>query len=177
METYTPKQKEYKFKVLLGTMKNGESLYLAGFSWECDWYWGGGYLESRTISTHFNGCFLDQPDSRGHSLGSFYDPWTRLPDYLKESDVKRMSNGAAVWEDLAFFVDNAPENLNKNWWRIKDLYTQFYKLNEAAKVFQSGGHCTTNERNPAEINLDMANKINEHIETVLIPEIKKALGI
>ena len=173
---FKPKNTKYDFKVYLGKTKgsNPERIYLRGFSWDCNWYWGGGYLGNRNMHTHFDGCFLNSPDSRGHSLGSFYDPWTRLPEYLKEEDVKRMENGAAVWENLDFFLDDAQFTPNQ-WWRIKDLYKQFYALKETANVFHSGGHCTSEGRNKKEINKRKEGSINKHIEEVIIPEIIKAV--
>ena len=177
-------KKKYEFSVYLGHMKDnvGKRVYLTGFSWDCDWYWGGGYIASphpirQSLHTHFNNCFLDTIDSRGHSLGNFYDPWTKLPDYLKEEDVTRIRNGCSVWEDIETFLDNVPIHISKNWWRIKDLYKQFYILKEAAAVFQHGGHCTSKDRNPKELNKKMADKINEHIEFIIIPEIIKVLQV
>lgn len=160
----------------LGTIKSRpEKVYLQNFEWACGWYWSGGYIVSEDMHCHFDGCFLDRPDSRGHSLGNFFDPWTKLPDYIKEEKVQRISNGAAIWEDLSFFLNDSQYNA-KEWWRIKDLFKQFYRLRDAAEVFQYGRHCTRHKRNPAEINLEMAKQINSHIETVIIPEIRKTLN-
>lgn len=186
METkikYQPKNKSYDFKIFLGRLKNrpindpSGRVYLGGFSWDCDWYWGGGGISTTNIWTHFDGCFLDCPDSRGHSLGHFFDPWTKIPDYLKKEDVQIMCNGGAVWENLDFFLDNVNKAVADNWWRIKDLYKQFYALREAAAILQSGGHCTNEGRNPAEINYKLAARINQHIEEVIIAEIVKTLEI
>lgn len=174
------KRENERFKVLLGYTKktdygSREPVYLNGFSWDCEWYWGGGYIGNKNFHAHFNGAFLDCPDTRGHCLGNFFDPWQRLPEYLKEEDVKRIPNGAAVWENAEFFLDDVPERISDNWWRIKDLYKQFYALKEAAEIFHLGGHCTNTGRNPAEINKAMEDKINDHIQTVIIPEIVKVL--
>lgn len=156
--------KNHQFKVYLGRTKNchSDDVYLNGFSWECGWYWGGGYVGNKNFHTHFDSCFLKVPDYRGHSLGNF--------------TPQNLSNGCAVWEDLSKFLDDA-QFTDKEWWRIKDLYKQFYSLRAAAETFQYGGNCTSEGRNPDEINKDMANKINEHIEQVIIPEIKKALKL
>jgi len=156
--------KNHQFKVYLGRTKGScpESVFLTGFQWDCDWYWSGGYIGNRNFHTHFDGCFLDVPDYRGHSLGNF--------------TPQNLSNGCAVWENLDKFLDDA-QFTDKDWWRIKDLYKQFYSLKDAAETFQYGGRCTCDGRNPAEINKEMADKINEHIEQVLIPEIKKALNV
>jgi len=148
-----------------------EAVYLYDFSWNCDWYWGGGYIGNSRFHTHFDNCFLESIDSRGHSLGNFFDPWTKIPEYVENYVV--VSNGASVWEPIEFFLDDVPEHIQTNWWRIKDLFKQFYALRNAAEVFQYGGHCTTKGRNPNELNKEMADKINKHIETVIIPEIRK----
>ena len=151
-----------------------EPVYLEDFKWECGWYWSGGYIGNRNFHAHFDGAFLDVPDSRGHSLGRFFDPWTILPEYLKKRDVSIIRNGASLWESLSFFLDEAQYNVGE-WWRIKDLFKQFYVLKEAAEVFQYGGHMTSEGRSEGEINKKMAGMINKHIETVLIPEIRRVL--
>ena len=170
-----------KFKVLLGYTKPkqyGERrpVFLEGFKWDCNWYWGGGYIGNRDFHAHFNGAFLDVPDIRGHVLGNFVTPWQELREYQKENKVV-LRNGAAVWEDIGVFLDDVPPHIAANWWRIKDLYKQFYKLQNAAEVFQYGGHCTSEGRTEAEINKELARSINLHIAQVIIPEIAKALGV
>lgn len=151
-----------KTKWLLGNLKNShENVYLEDFEWSCEWYWSGGYIGNRDFHCHFNGCFLDVPDYRGHPLGDF--------------SPGKLRNGAAVWEDLGFFLDNPQYNTNE-WWRIKDLFKQFYILKESAEVFQYGGHCSATGRNPAELNKDFANQINKHIENIIIPKIRKAMN-
>lgn len=158
----------------LGTTKGShpERIYLRDFSWDCKWYWGGGYIGNRNLHCHFDGCFLNTPDSRSHPLGSFYDPWTKPPEYVKEFSVIR--NGASVWEDLDFFLDNAQYDADQ-WWRIKDLFKQFYAMRKAAEAFHSGGHCTSKDRTEGEINPFMEAAINKHIEKVIIPAIHQAM--
>lgn len=172
-----------KKKWLLGYLKTKdesqrlEPVYLEDFEWSCGWYWSGGYIGNAKFHAHFDGAFLNTPDIRGHSLNSgicFLSPWQNVPSHRDASDVHRISNGASVWEDLSTFL-KSPQYDSGQWWRIKDLFKQFYALQNAAEVFQYGGHCTSTGRNPSEINKDMANSINKHIETVIIPEIRKAL--
>jgi len=145
----------------LGQTKNGERIYLNDFEWQCGWYWAGGYIGNKNLHCHFDGCFLDVPDYRGHPLGNF------TPQML--------SNGVAIWEPLSVFLDDAQYTENE-WWRIKDLFRQFYAYKNAAECFQYGGHCTPHGRTESEINKSMADKINNHIENVIIPEIRKALN-
>ena len=173
-------RKSYPFKVYLGATKKelyGEarSIFLEGFSWDCGWYWGGGYIGNRDMHCHFDGCFLEVPDLRGHPLGNFVTPWT-VPNKWQEGAPKVViSNGCSVWENLDTFLDKSPAHLRRNWWRIKDLYKQFYIYQKAAEAFKHGGHCTSVGRSEKEINEEMAKKINDHIEFVIIPEIIKAV--
>lgn len=174
---WKPKNKKYGEKVLLGYTKKdlyGERrpVYLRGFSWDCNWYWSGGYIGNKDFHAHFNGAFLDTPDIRGHVLGSFITPWSENPGH----PYVVVRNGCSIWEGIETFLDDVPEHISRNWWRIKDLYKQFYILQEAAEVFHVGGRCSSSERNPRELNATQANRINRHIENVIIPEILKALS-
>lgn len=152
------KFKDHPFKVYLGDCKNtGYGIYLTGFSWDCNWYYGGGYLgyynkigrPSLQIHTHFDVIFLNQ---------------------------KIENNRTALWYNLKDLVDN-PQFNNNEWWRIKDLYKQFYISRDCAEVFQYGGNCISEGRSKNEINKDMADKINKHIENNIISEIKKILKV
>lgn len=161
-----------QFKVYLGTTKGPfkERVYLTGFQWDCGWYWGGGYIETKSMHTHFDSCFLNVVDIRGHSLGSFCTPWNKKEGYTE------VNNGCSIWEDLDFFLDDA-QFTSKQWWRIKDLYKQFYAYKQAAECFRLGGYCTLEGRSEQEKVPELESAINKHIETVIIPEIMKALGV
>lgn len=165
-----------KKKWYLGSIKKengGGSVFLEDFSWDCGWYWSGGYIGNMHFHAHFDGAFLDVPDIRGHILGNFVTPWTKLEDWQKENAVV-ISNGCSVWEDLSTFLDN-PQYTKNEWWRIKDLFKQFYTLQKAAEVFQYGGHCTSQGRTEGELNKGMADSINAHIRDIIIPAIRDAL--
>lgn len=174
------KRENFPFKVLLGYTKrdlygSSEPVYLEGFKWECDWYWAGGYVGNKNFLCHFNGCFLEVPDVRGHPLGNFVTPWTVPSKWQKNSPKAVISSGCSVWEGLNFFLDRSPRRLLDNWWRIKDLYKQFYIFRAAAEAFRCGGRCTASGRTEAEIDKKKAEEINDHIQAVIIPEIIKAL--
>lgn len=153
-------------------------VHLTDFKWDCGWYWSGGYIGNRNFHAHFVGAFLETVDVRGHSLDSegatFVSSWMTVPEYVNPEKVKVVRNGASVWEDLDFFLDNAQYD-ERQWWRIKDLFKQFYALKDAAEVFQYGGHCSSDGRTAGEVNKEMAASINKHIESVVIVEIRKAL--
>ena len=169
-----------QFKILLGYTKRaqyGDSrpVYLEGFKWDCGWYWGGGYIGNKDFHAHFDDAFLDVPDIRGHVLGNFVTPWTRPRPRPENSIV--VDNGCSIWEPIETFLDKPPAHISRDWWRVKDLYKQFYRLKAAAEVFHLGGHCTSEGRTAMEIDPVMGHRINLHIGTVIIPEICKVLGV
>ena len=49
---------------------------------------------------------------------------------------------------------------------------QFYAYREAAECFTHGGNYTSDGATEAEIDTDMAAKINKHIKDVIIPEVR-----
>lgn len=55
-------------KILLGITKSNfnplpnEKIWLTRHSWDCDWYWGFGYIGNKNLHTHFKNVFL------GHSM-------------------------------------------------------------------------------------------------------------
>lgn len=62
-ENYQPKNIKYKFKIPLFKRPFGSSYevyYLTGFAWDCNWYWGGGYIDNNNRHTHFNSIFFDR---------------------------------------------------------------------------------------------------------------------
>ncbi len=36
-----------------------QSIYITKHSWDCDWYWGFGYIGNGGMHTHFDGVFLN----------------------------------------------------------------------------------------------------------------------
>jgi len=129
-------------KWYVGTSDSGRES-LEDFSWDCDWYWGGGYLGNRNLHHHVDGV------TNGENINLF--------DAMKKYFHK----------DLALNEDQL--------WRFCDLFTQFYAYKRAAECFKLGGHYTSKGRNPAEIVPEMNVTINKHLETVIIPEIRKLM--
>ena len=39
---------------------SGEVIELQKHSWDCDWYWGFGYIGNSRLHTHFNNIFLTE---------------------------------------------------------------------------------------------------------------------
>jgi hypothetical protein len=134
---------------LLGIRKiDNKKVWLEDFSWDCDWYWKGGYIEIFTSNniekardirehTHFDILFLE----------NLFDNWK---EYFKASTLT-----------------------NKEVWRLLDLMKQFYTLKSCAEVFRYGGYIISEGRTEEEINYEMVDKINKHIEKVIVPLVRK----
>lgn len=51
-------------KLYLGRLRDdfqdlgGEAIYLSKHSWDCNWYWGMGYIGNKDLHTHFKSTFL-----------------------------------------------------------------------------------------------------------------------
>ena len=51
-------------KLYLGRLRDdfqdlgGEAIYLSKHSWDCDWYWGMGYIGNKDLHSHFKSTFL-----------------------------------------------------------------------------------------------------------------------
>ena len=41
-----------------GYLSEGEKVYIEKHSWDCDWYWGFGYVGNKDLHTHFDSTFL-----------------------------------------------------------------------------------------------------------------------
>jgi len=134
-------------KWFIGRFKDGYGpCYLEDFKWDCGWYWAGGYVGNGRIHTHV--------DSLGSDLnGGNANMYDKIKHELKD----------IVMTD-------------KELWRFCDLFAQFYAFKKAAECFQHGGHYTSWGRTEAEINKEQGAVINKHIETVIIPEVRKLMA-
>lgn len=139
---------------LLGADENGTKYWLEAPSWDFDWYWGFGYVETysnnncpekaRDISSHqhFDDLFLSKP--RVSAFDAF----------------------------KAFFKETT---LNDNEiWTLLDYMSSFYTLKEAAAMLGIGYSHMTEKAKLSEVqNIEIAKEINEKI----LPAIFKQIDI
>lgn len=70
-------------KYYLGVSRDDKELvYMPKPSWDCDWYWGFGYLESHSVWTHFDCSILNKPMC---SFDAFKDYFETTP--LTDDDI------------------------------------------------------------------------------------------
>jgi hypothetical protein len=140
---------------LLGKNFDGEYVYLKKASWDCDWYWGFGYLRIYTNNTeptrskdiaahfHFDGEFLNGP-RHAHDMFINYFAETVLTD----SEV----------------------------WQLCDYMKSFYTLKAAAEVFGRGySHYTESAKLETLKYPEMVETINHVMLPALFEKIEKLL--
>lgn len=140
-----------KIIFLLGADENGTLYWLEQATWDCDWYWGGGYVE-----TYINNkcpSMSRDIDSHQHFDGMFLKGSKCAFDMFKE-----------------FFVETP--FTDKEIWQICELMKSFYIARKYSDMLHCGGaHYTTNPARETIKNEAEYNRINK----VVIPEIMKSL--
>ena len=133
---------------LLGADADGIKYYLQKESWDCNWYWGLGYVEtftnnmnperSKDISSHqhFDGLFLK--NTRMNGFDAFKEFFAETP--LTNSEI----------------------------WELVDLMQTAYTLRKSAELFGRGySHYTERAEVAVVKNTEYAGRINH----VMIPEV------
>lgn len=136
---------------LLGKDKNGINYYLESFSFDCDWYWGGGYIETFT-NNNFPSLSIDIA-SHQHFDNLFF---------------QQKEDGYTAFNK--FFVDSPFSNEEK--WQIMELFKSFYTARQYSDMLYLGGsHYTHNDC----CEIIKNNSEYERINKVVIPEIIKKI--
>ena len=135
-------------KVALGKV-DGKFIYLSPPSWDCDWYWGFGYLGNKDCHYHVDGLTKIETYDFDKSVWKY--EFVNLYDGFK----KHFGDTFIVKDD-------------KDIWTLTELFKSFYTLKEYAEFCHIGGaHYTTNPckdilKNTAE---------NERINNTVLPQI------
>lgn len=145
----------FKKKIyLLGKDAEGTKYWLAAPSWDCNWYWGFGYVETYTNNDcpsiardinshqHFDSLFLN--DSKVNAFDAFRE-------FFKETTLDQ-----------------------KEIWLLMDYMQSFYALKNVARILAGGYSHMTEKAKLSEVqNIEMAKEINEK----MLPAIFKQIDI
>lgn len=135
----------------LGRGEDGTSYWLQEPSWDCDWYWGIGYIESFTNN--------DQPE-----LSEDIDSHTHFDYEIFGKDTDSYEKFKEIFCDNPF--------TDKEIWQILELMKTAYTLNDTAEIYVMGGsHYTESPCEDILKDSRAAAKINEE----LLPKIFEAL--
>lgn len=130
---------------LVGKNLEGKKVWLQKPSWDCDWYWGYGYLQVyNNRNTLIEHCHFSK--------------------YL--NDVLGWYKFRADFKALTFDI--------KDLWKLFELMKTFYSLKEIAQVYSIGGsHYTNNPLKDLIMNDKEVTRINEVILPEIFNEVEK----
>ena len=136
---------------LLGQDEDGTNYFLEAATWDCKWYWGGGYVETYTCNS--NPVLSRDIDSHQHFDGLFFNGRENGFDTFKK-----------------FFPVNP--FTDSEIWKICELMKSFYTARKYSDMLHTGGaHYTSNPASDIIKSEDEYKRINEKV----IPAIMSAL--
>ena len=148
---------------LLGKNEDGTNYWLCEPSWDCDWYWGFGYVQtftnnrkpelSRDINSHqhIDSCFMGKIGKDGEYIYNIFNS-------------PRLNGGTTFTE--------------KEGWELSELFSQFYTLRESADLFysrKSNISSTSVNHDESKCN-EMYNYINKTMMPAIFKRIEEILS-
>lgn len=144
-------------KIYLGK-NNNEKIYLTPPSWDCDWYWGFGYLGNKNCHYHVNGLKTIE------EYNSEKQYWNTERVNLYDGFKKHFGDSFIIKDD-------------KDIWTLAELFETFYSLKNIAEVYNRGGsHMSSNPCKDIIKNVEEYKRINEIVLPQIFEEIYKILN-
>ena len=140
---------------LLGEDANGVCYWLEEATWDCDWYWGGGYIETYTNN--------------------------KFPERAKDISSHQHFNGLFFkGNKCAFdaFLELLPVHpfTDSEVWKICELMRAFYTARAYSDMLHCGGaHYTTNPARDAIKCNSEYERINKSVIPAIMQELYKIL--
>lgn len=140
----------------IGQDVNGTNYFLEGVTWDCDWYWGGGYIE--TYTNNNNPVVSRDIESHQHFDSLFFKGNKNAYDAFKE-----------------FFPVNP--FTDSEIWKICELMKSFYIAREYSDMISRGGaHYTSNPAAEIIKSSDEYERINKKVIPAIMKELYAILG-
>lgn len=140
----------------IGQDVNKTNYFLESATWDCDWYWGGGYVE--TYTNNNNPVVSHDIESHQHFDGLFFKGNKTAYDAFKE-----------------FFPVNP--FTDSEIWKICELMKSFYIVREYSDTINRGGaHYTSNPAAEIIKSSDEYERINKKVIPAIMEELYKILG-
>ena len=141
---------------LLGTDVDGTKYWLEESKFDCNWYWGIGYVE--TFTNNRNPERSRDIQSHQHFDGLFFD---------------KKENGRDIFEQ--FIIDSTLSD--KEVWQLMEIMQTLYMCRNYSDMLYCGGsHYTTNPCSAIIKNQDEYERINKIVIPKLLEELYKLLG-
>ena len=145
MNKITPKLKNiYPNTLFLGVNKYKENIYLYAPEWNCDWYWGFGYIGNNNLHTHLNWLsdkkninlydVLEEYFPNGWCITTMNDKWTFCEIiktiYSLRSIAEVYNRGGSHYTNnpCSELIKNKTEYERINTILIPELIDEMYKL-------------------------------------------------
>ena len=145
--THTRQNDKY---ALIGKMENGDKVYLQKAEYQCDWYYGFGYIA------------IYQPNKQEQHTHTHWNSFFTGSSHVTPDDIKNKLETVHIDENKL--------------WEICDLMQTFYTLKEASGVYEREGssHLTGETRGLLENN---GTKRKLDLDTAkIIQEVQKIVG-
>jgi hypothetical protein len=128
---------------LLGKDENNIYYWLESAKWDCDWYWGFGYVETYTNNTNPN--LASDITSHQHFDSLFFN---------------KNKNGFEAFND--FFIETPLSDSEV--WQLCEMMKTFYIMREYSDTLHRGGaHYTTNPIKDIILNDEEYHRINKKV--------------
>ena len=141
---------------LLGTDIDGTAYWLEEAKWDCDWYWGLGYVE--TYTRNMNPSSSRDTNSHRHFDGMF---------------LKGSENG---YDEFIKFFDKTPLDDREIWTLIELMKTLYTLKNYSDTINRGGSHFTTNPCKDLIQNEAEYDRINKIVIPKLLQEVYSLLS-
>lgn len=137
---------------LIGRDKHGDLIWLEAAKWDCDWYWGFGYIE----------VYTRQSDPANASDISSHSHWSGQLGKQDDGEYKHHIN--EVLQETTLTSDES--------WELSDLMQSFYTLSKTAELLKSGGSHLSGSGNMEYMkDSDIRKAINEE----MLPKLFKSI--
>ena len=155
---------------LLGVDKEGENVWLEEPSWDCDWYWGFGYIERYTNNENPERSrdILSHSHWDSEIVGKI-DVWDEKKQKFVKSEYIHHLNENPNFKDTVLTDDES--------WELAELMNSFYILSKTAELLKYG--CSGVADNLAKDtikNVEFRDKINKIILPKIFKKIDKLLS-
>jgi len=153
---------------LLGNDKDGYNVYLEAPNWDCNWYWGFGYIERYT--NKIRPSVAKDISSHGH--------WNY--SIVGKQEIYNFEKQCWINREYVHHINNNPifkatVLTDDESWELSELMKKFYILKEAANLFYKGSAGITESISSDIQNTEYYNDINKRILPMVFKRIDEIL--
>lgn len=156
--TGTQKKKTRAFNkdiYFLGQDESGTNYFMEAATWDCGWYWGGGYIETYTNNNN---------PSAARDINSH-----------QHFDSLFINGGKCAFDSFKEFFKVTPFT-DSEIWKICELMKSFYIARAYSDMLHTGGaHYTTNPAEDSIQNTEEYQRINDKVIPAIMTELYKIL--